>query len=131
MQLVWFAQDEFRENSRYINHVTTRALLDGVVMSPHPENYRSRYADDLDESEYEYMWEDYENRLDHAEQHLRVFQTLDDLGESDLMIAQRAHSAPGTRNESGNRCPRRGLPFHSQPGPPYRDHTPFAGFRTP
>ena len=93
VQLVWFAQDEFREHSRYVNHVTTQAMLDGVVMSPHPENYRSRYADDLDESEYEYMWEDYENRLDHAEQHLRVFQTLDDLGESDLMIAQRAHSA--------------------------------------
>ena len=93
VQLVWFAQDEFQENSRYVNHVTTQAMLDGVVMSPHPENYRSRYADNLDESEYEYMWEYYESRLDHAEQHLRVFQTLDDLGESDLMIAQRAHSA--------------------------------------
>ena len=93
VQLVWFSDADFHENARYVNHITTRALLDGVVMSPHPENYRSRYADNLDESEYEYMWEDYENRLDHAEQHLRVFQTLDDLGESDLMIAQRAHSA--------------------------------------
>ena len=93
VQLVWFSQDVFREKTRYINHVTTRALLDGVVMSSHPENYRSRYSDDLHKSEYEYMWEDYEDRLYHAEQHLRVFQILDDLGESDLMIAQRAHSA--------------------------------------
>ncbi len=93
VQLVWFSHDDFHENTRYINHITTRALLDGVVMSPHPENYRSRYSDDLPESEYEYMWEDYENRLSHAEQHLRVFQTLDDLRESDLMIAQHAHSA--------------------------------------
>ncbi len=93
VQLVWFSLADFHENTRYINHITTRALLDGVVMSPHPENYRSRYSGDLHESEYEYMWEDYENRLSHAEQHLRVFQTLDDLRESDLMIAQHAHSA--------------------------------------
>ena len=93
VQLVWFSHADFHENTRYVNHITTRALLDGVVMSPHPENYRSRYANNLNESEYEYMWEDYEERLSHAEQHLRVFQTLDDLGESDLMIAQPAHSA--------------------------------------
>ena len=93
VQLVWFSHADFHENTRYVNHIATRALLDGVVMSHHPEDYRSRYADNLDESEYEYMWEDYENRLDHAEQHLRVFQTLDDLGESDLMISQHAHSA--------------------------------------
>ena len=93
VQLVWFSYADFQENMRYVNHITTRALLDGVVMSSHPENYRSRYSDDLHKSEYEYMWEDYEDRLYHAEQHLRVFQILDDLGESDLMIAQRAHSA--------------------------------------
>jgi hypothetical protein len=32
VQLVWFAQDVFRKKTRYINHVTTQALLDGVVM---------------------------------------------------------------------------------------------------
>lgn len=91
VQLVWFAQDEFRENSRYVNHVTTRAMLDGVVMSQNPEDYRSRYADD-EETEYEYQWTDYENRVFHAESHLRIFRTLVDLGENDLMIGQQAHS---------------------------------------
>ena len=92
VQLVWFAQDEFRENSRYVNHVTTQAMLDGVVMSQNPEDYRSRYEDDCEETEYEYQWTDYENRVFHAESHLRVFQALCDLGENDLMIGQRAHS---------------------------------------
>ena len=56
IQLVWFSHAYFHANTRYINHITTRALLDGVVMSSHPENYRSRYANNLNESEYEYMW---------------------------------------------------------------------------
>ena len=92
VQLVWFAHDEFRENSRYINHVTTQALLDGVVMSQNPEDYRSRYAGDREETEYEYQWTDYENRLLHAESHLWTFQTLYDAGANDLMLGQQAHS---------------------------------------
>ena len=98
VQLVWFSQDVFREKMRYINHVTTQALLDGVVMSSNPEDYQSRYSerrnsDESCESSYEYEWTDYDNRVYHAESHLRIFNTLVDLGEIDLMIAQRAHSA--------------------------------------
>ena len=93
VQLVWFSREEFQENKRYINHVSTQALLDGVIMTATPEDFRSRYADDTEETEYEYQWSDYRNRLYHAESHLRVFQTLVDAGENDIMIAQRAHSA--------------------------------------
>ena len=92
VQLVWFSQDEFREKTRYVNHVATRALLDGVVMSQNPEDYRSRYSDG-EGAEYEYDWSDYEERLRHAEDHLRAFQRLDDLRETDLLVAQQAHAA--------------------------------------
>ena len=91
VQLVWFAQDEFQENSRYVNHVTTQAMLDGVVMSQNPEDYRSRYAND-EETEYEYQWMDYENRILHAELHLDMFESADDMGKHDLILGQQAHS---------------------------------------
>ena len=93
VQLVWFAREEFQERQRYINHVTTQALLDGVVMSENPEDFRSRYADDGEESEYEYDWTNYENRLYHAEQHVIAFEDLINLGRTDLLVGQQAHSA--------------------------------------
>ena len=93
VQLVWFAQAEFRENSRYVNHVTTQAMLDGVVMSQNPDDYRSRYEGDCEETEYEYQWTDYDNRLLHAELHLDLFESTCDLGKHDLLIGQQAHSA--------------------------------------
>ena len=37
VQLVWFSHADFHENTRYVNHIATRALLDGVVMSPIPK----------------------------------------------------------------------------------------------
>ena len=93
VQITWFAQAEFQDKKRYINHVTTRALLDGVLMTNRPEDYDCRYADDTDESTYEYQWTDYDNRLHHAEAHLRVFAALDDAGEEDMILGQQAHSA--------------------------------------
>lgn len=93
VQLVWLAQEKFQEGQRYINHVTTRALLEGVVMSENPEAFQSRYADDAEETEYEYDWTHYDNRLYHAEQHVQGLQALDDLGYSDLLIGQQAQSA--------------------------------------
>ena len=93
VQLVWLAQEKFQEGQRYINHVTTRALLEGVVMSENPEAFQSRYADDEERSEYEYDWTDYENRLYHAEQHVIAFQDMIDLGRTDLLIGQQAQSA--------------------------------------
>ena len=93
VQLVWFARDEFQEGQRYINHVTTQALLDGVVMSENPEEFHSRYADDGEETEYEYDWTNYHNRLYHAEQHVIAFEDLIDLGRDDMLIGQQAQSA--------------------------------------
>ncbi len=92
VQLVWFGRAEFDEKRRYINHVATRALLDGVVMSTNPEEFRSRYSDD-EETEYEYEWTDYHNRLYHAVSHLQAFLIMDDAGANDLLIAQQAQSA--------------------------------------
>ena len=93
VQLVWLAREKFQEGQRYINHVTTRALLDGVVMSENPEEFHSRYADVGEETEYEYDWTDYDNRLYHAEQHVIAFEDLIDLGRDDLLIGQQAQSA--------------------------------------
>ena len=92
VQLVWFAKTDFNENRRYINHITTQAMLDGVVMSGNPEEFHSRYLDD-EETEYEYQWTDYHNRLYHAESHLEAFQHLDAAGFNDLLVAQHAQSA--------------------------------------
>ena len=89
VQVVWFASADFNENRRYINHVTTQALLDGVVMSGNPEEFLSRYSDDQ-QTEYEYQWTDYHNRLYHAESHLEAFEVLD---STVVIIAQQAHSA--------------------------------------
>ncbi len=91
VQLVWFGRADFNENRRYINHITTQAMLDGVVMSQTPEEFRSQYSDE--ETEYEYQWTDYHNRLYHAESHLEAFQHLDAAGFNDLLVAQHAQSA--------------------------------------
>ena len=37
VQITWFAQADFQDKERYINHVTTQALLDGVLMTARPE----------------------------------------------------------------------------------------------
>ena len=93
VQLVWLAREKFQEGQRYINHVTTQALLDGVVMSENPGEFHSRYADDSEETEYEYDWTDYENRLYHAGQHVIAFEDLINLGRTDMLIGQQAQSA--------------------------------------
>ena len=92
VQLVWFARADFIENQRYINHVATRALIDGIIMSTNPEEFHNSYSDN-EETEYEYDWTDYQNRLYHAESHLTGFDILDSSGANDLLVAQQAQSA--------------------------------------
>ena len=92
VQLVWRTPEDFRQNRRYINSVETAAAREGIVMPRNPEEYRAADYED-DETEIEYSWANYDERVRCAESHLRVFEILDDLGEDDLMIAQRAHSA--------------------------------------
>ena len=92
VQLVWRTTQDFRHNRRYANSVETTAVREGIIMPRNPENYNPADYED-ENTEYEYNWTNYDERLRHAEEHLDTFQTLDDLGKSDLMIAQRAHSA--------------------------------------
>ncbi len=92
VQLVWFSADRFSKGQRYINHVATQALFDGVIMTQNPEEYHNRDADDM-ETEYEYDWRNYNNRLLHAESHLTAFLDLIDLGRVDLLIGQQAQAA--------------------------------------
>ena len=92
VQLVWISEQGFNEGKRYINHVATQALFDGVIMTQDPEEYHNRDADD-EEAEYEYDWTPYDERLRHAEAHLIAFQDLIDLGRIDLLIGQQAQNA--------------------------------------
>ena len=92
VQLVWLSQQRFNEGKRYINHVATQALFDGVIMTQNPEEYHNRDADE-EETDYEYDWKNYNNRLRHAEAHLTAFQDLVDLGRIDLLIGQQAQAA--------------------------------------
>ena len=92
VQLVWFSEQEFSEGKRYVNHVATQALFDGVIMTQNPEEYHNRDADD-EATEYEYDWTPYDERLRHAEAHLTAFEDMIDLGRIDLLIGQQAQNA--------------------------------------
>ena len=92
VQLVWLTQKRFHEGKRYINHVATQAMFDGVIMTQNPDEYHNRGADD-EEAEYEYDWRNYNNRLMHAELHLSAFEQMIDSGNHDLLIGQQAQAA--------------------------------------
>ena len=92
VQLVWISEQGFNEGKRYINHVATQALFDGIIMTQDPEEYHNRDAADAD-ADYEYDWTPYDERLRHAEAHLTAFQDLVDLGRIDLLIGQQAQNA--------------------------------------
>ena len=92
VQLVWISEQGFSEGTRYINHIATQALFDGVIMTQNPEEYHNRDADD-EETEYEYDWTPYDERLRHAEAHLTGFEGMVDLGLNDLLIGQQAQNA--------------------------------------
>ncbi len=92
VQLVWRTLDEFRHNRRYVNSVETRAVRDGVFMPQNPSRHGSAQYED-EETEYEYDWMNYDNRMLHAELHLTAFQDMIDLGRNDLLIGQHAQAA--------------------------------------
>ena len=92
VQLVWFSEREFSEGKRYINHVATQAMFDGVIMTQNPEEYHNRDADDED-AEYEYDWTPYAERLRHAEAHLEAFILCVTSGMNDLIVGQQAQNA--------------------------------------
>ena len=70
--LVWLDRREYEDQRRFVNTVVNRALQDGTVMAGNPEDFNSRFNDE--ETEYEYSWTDFNNRLFHAESHATSFQ---------------------------------------------------------
>ena len=92
VQLVWRSLDEFRHNRRYTNSLETNAMREGIVMPRDPNQYQAGDYED-EETEYEYNWTNYDNRMLHAELHLDMLQSAHDAGKHDLMIGQQAQSA--------------------------------------
>ena len=92
VQLVWRSLETFRRNRRYANSLETNAMREGIVMPRDPSQYRAGDYED-EETEYEYNWTNYDNRMLHAELHLDMLQSADEAGKHDLMIGQQAQSA--------------------------------------
>ena len=92
VQLTWRTVADFRHSRRYTNSVETNAMREGIVMPRNPESYQAGDYED-EETEYEYNWGDYENRLFHAETHLDEFEYMAVGNRSDLAIGQHAQRA--------------------------------------
>ena len=92
VQLVWRTLDQFRHNRRYVNSVETHAVRDGVIMPGDPNQYGSSHYEDED-TEYDYDWTTYDERLRHAEAHLISFQDAVNLHRDDLIVGQQAQNA--------------------------------------
>ena len=92
VQLTWRTLAGFRHNRRYTNSVETNAMREGIVMPRHPENYQAADYEDA-ETEYEYDWTNYDNRMRHAASHLEALILTAEHGQNDLIIGQHAQSA--------------------------------------
>ena len=92
VQLTWRTVADFRHSRRYTNSVESNAMREGIVMPRNPESYQAGDYED-EETEYEYNWGDYENRLFHAETHLETFNHLGNANLNDLVIGQHAQRA--------------------------------------
>lgn len=85
-----YTAEEFHRMRRSRNHVTKRALLDGILMPRNPEDYQVDFEDDDD---LDYEWTVADERLRHAESHLKTFNEWVDNEAEDFRIGQEAHSA--------------------------------------
>ena len=92
VQLVWCTLETFRHNRRYTNSLETNAVRDGIVMPKDPEQHGSSHCEDA-ETEYEYDWSTYENRLEDASDHLEAFRRLAEQGLGDQIIGLHAQGA--------------------------------------
>ena len=92
VQLVWRTLDDFRHNRRYVNSVETDAVRDGVVMSQDSNQRDPSYYDGT-ETESEYDWSPYNERMRHAEIRLDEFIDTAERGRNDLIIGQHAQAA--------------------------------------
>ena len=58
VNLLWVTREQLEQEGQYVNSSPTRAMLEGVVFSEHPERYRSRY-DAVDPPTPGYNWSAY------------------------------------------------------------------------
>ena len=58
VNLLWVTREQLEQEGQYVNSSPTRAMLEGVVFSEHPERYRSRY-DAVDPPTPGYNWSTY------------------------------------------------------------------------
>ena len=92
VQLVWRTLDDFRRNRRYVNSVETDAVHDGVFMSRDPNQHDTSCYED-EETEHEYNWSPYSERMRHAEIRLDEFTNTAERGRNDMIIGQHAQGA--------------------------------------
>ena len=97
VQLVWLSKGQFEEKQRFINHVATRARLEGEAIVRDPREFGWQYGDE-DETSYEYDWTDYDNRRLHAISHLEGFRTMvaaefSPPTDKDLLVGQQAQGS--------------------------------------
>ena len=92
VQLTWRTVADFRHSRRYTNSVESNAMREGIVMPRNPESYQAGDYED-EETEYEYNWTNYDNRMLHAESHLETLALTAEHGQNDLIIGQHAQSA--------------------------------------
>lgn len=90
VQTLCYPPEKFHRLRRSRNHVTKRALMEGILMPRNPEDFQLDYEDDDD---LEYEWTIVEERLRHAEMHLNDFDKQVRDGDPDDLIGQEAHSA--------------------------------------
>ncbi len=65
--LVWVTTQEFQNDEPFINSLCTRAALEGMMISQHPEQFRSRY-DTPNPPAPLYLWEFYERQIQAAQE---------------------------------------------------------------
>ena len=92
VELVWRTLGQFRHNRRYVNSLESRAVRDGVIMPRDANRHDSSNYEDA-ETDYEYDWAGYEDRLRYANAHLYSFTLLAENDADDLVIGQQAQNA--------------------------------------
>lgn len=90
VQTLPFSPAEFQKTRRSLNHVTARALREGVLMPRNPEEYQHHYED---EEDFAYEWSVADERLRHANLHLAEFKDAVERQKDDTLIGQAAQSA--------------------------------------
>ena len=92
-QLEYVCRNSFDADRRYINSISTQALLTGVVMTDNPEEFTSQYANQPEGCPRRYNWPEYDEHLAAAEDYLASFITLSEVNPIDRGAGQMAQQA--------------------------------------